>query len=222
MILKNDIEKVYKQRNWWDLVINLKFSTIITYLIANKTNLTPNQVTLLSLIFAIISGVFFYFHFNILGAIFFQISYIFDIVDGALARVTRQTSKFGEFFDVFTDWLKAPLLIVIVLFNKYIYLVIILFLLYLLCLVNKYNDKLFYEGAKSVSNSIEISVSKIGKYLNFMKSINIQPFPSTVEMEALLLFFYPIFQKDIFIYLAIVVLFFQILIKLYAIIKKIK
>jgi len=222
MITKYAIKKVYKQRNWWDLIINLKISTYLTYIIANNTRLTPNQITLISLILAFISGLFFYFNYYLLGAIIFQLSYIFDIVDGALARVTNKTSRIGAFFDVFTDWFKAPILIIIILYgvNNNIWIIIILFLFFLLCLINKYNDMLFYQGSESLSNLTDVSSSKIGKYFQFMKKINIQHFPSTIEVEALLLFFYPIFQNRVFIYLALVILLFQFFIKFYAILKK--
>jgi len=83
LIKIKNIEKVFKQRNWWDLLLNLKIAKYLTYIIANYTKLTPNQVTFISFIFAVLAGVAFYFNYFVVGAILYQISYIFDIVDGA-------------------------------------------------------------------------------------------------------------------------------------------
>jgi phosphatidylglycerophosphate synthase len=222
----DDIKKVFKQRNWWDLIINLKIALFITQFFANRTKITPNQVTFISFLLAVFAGIAFFKDCFILGAFLYQFSYILDIVDGSLARVTKQTSKFGAFFDVFTDWIKAPILFVVLFIklNQYNLLIILLLLLFFSCLVNKYNDMLFYQGSKSITKDIENKTSKsfIGKYFLFMKNNNIQAFPSTIEVEGLLLFLYPIFQNLIFVYLAFAILIFQISIKFFAILKKIK
>ncbi|GAX86854.1 conserved hypothetical protein [Lebetimonas natsushimae] len=222
------IENTFKEKSWWAIIFNLLPAKYITYFVANKTNITPNQITFISFIVAILAGEAFFKGYFILGAILYQLSFIFDIVDGALARVTNQSSKFGAFFDVFTDWIKAPLLFVIIFLktNHYYSLIFLLLLLFWLCLANKYNDMLFYKGTKSISKNIaEKSFSEmnfIEKYFFYMKKNHIQPFPSTVEVEGFLLFLYPIFQKDVFIYLGFIILIFQLAIKLYIIIKKIK
>jgi len=222
MVKLDDIEKVFKQRNWWDLIVNLKITKYLTYYIANYTKLTPNQITLISLIFAVFAGIAFLNQYYVAGAILYQISYIFDIVDGALARVTNQTSKFGAFLDVFTDWLKAPLLIIILLWDKQFFLITILFLLFINCCINKYNDMLFFTTKKSITKSNEILKSKIGKYFEFMKAKYIQPLPGIVEFEALVLFFYPIFKSDIFLWLGIGLLLLLFLMKFFVVYKKLK
>jgi phosphatidylglycerophosphate synthase len=173
---------------------------------------------------SIFAGVAFYFENYILGAILYQVSYIFDIVDGALARVKNISSKFGAFFDVATDWLKAPILISLLLYiqGNIVVLIIILLLLGVNCCANKYNDMLFYTTKKSITKTSEIATSKIGKYFEYMKSIHIIPLPGIVEFEALILFLYPIFQLNIFLYLGILLLLFNFILKIYIILKKIK
>jgi phosphatidylglycerophosphate synthase len=78
------------------------------------TPITPNQLTLLNLgIFVISAG--------LLGALpgytgglvavgVLELSYLFDCVDGMLARHKKLASKEGHLFDFFTDELKAVLL----------------------------------------------------------------------------------------------------------------
>ncbi len=219
------IEKTFKQKSWWAMIVDLLPAKYITFYLANRSKVSPNQITLLSFIFAVFAGVSFFYNSYISGAVLYQISYILDIVDGSLARVKNLSSKLGAFFDVFTDWLKGPLLI-IVLFLKFNYineLIIILYLLFLTALANKYNDRIFYTEKKSIINSSNMEQeSVIYKYFNFMQRKNINPLPGMVEFEALLLFFLPIFQEKIFVYLSIVLLVFLFTLKIFLIYKKIK
>ncbi len=227
MISLSRIEKTFKEKSWWAIVFNLYPAKYITYFLVNKTNVTPNQITTVSFLFAVFAGIAFYFHCLIIGAIFYQISYILDIIDGSIARSKGLSSKFGAFYDVFTDWLKAPILFIILfsVMDSYSLLIILYFLLFLSCLLNKYNDMLFFQGAKSIAENMtdnKDGLTGIFQYIQKMKKKNIQPFPSTVEMEGLLLFFYPLTQLNIFVYIGFFILGFNILIKFYAILKKLK
>ena len=71
--------------------------------IFSKLGLTPNQYTLISLFFVLIS---FYFLINrnlILALIFFLISAILDFIDGAVARFTKKATKRGAYLDTISD-----------------------------------------------------------------------------------------------------------------------
>ena len=71
--------------------------------IFSKLGLTPNQYTLISLFFVLIS---FYFLINrnlILALIFFLISAILDFIDGAVARFTKKATKKGAYLDTISD-----------------------------------------------------------------------------------------------------------------------
>ena len=68
-----------------------------------KLKFEPNQVTLLSFILGILSGVIFYYRMFILGLIVLFISEILDCADGDLARMKKKASKKGEFMDSFLD-----------------------------------------------------------------------------------------------------------------------
>jgi phosphatidylglycerophosphate synthase len=223
-ITLDDIQKSFKPRNWWDLVINLKITKYLTLLIANYTKITPNQITTLSLVFAIFSGVAFYYEKLVVGAVLYQISYIFDIVDGSLARVKSQSSQIGAFYDVLTDWLKAPILIYILFTEtgqRDLYIVI-LFLLFINCTINKYNDMLYFAKHKSVTKELKsTSSSLIGRYFLYMEKRHIQALPAIVEFEALVLFFYPMFLSNFFIYLAISILFSHFILKILVIFRKV-
>lgn len=80
-----------------------------------KTRITPNQVTLLSMVIAVAGfsalaalpgtlGL-------VLGIIGIELAYIFDCADGQLARVTGRTSPVGGELDFLMDEFKAYLLV---------------------------------------------------------------------------------------------------------------
>ncbi len=84
--------------------INRKISTRITRaIIKYNIQLTPNQVSIISFILGVFSGLLFVYNNLILGGIITQISSIIDGVDGELARALGRTSRFGGFFDAVLD-----------------------------------------------------------------------------------------------------------------------
>jgi len=64
-----------------------------------QSNITPNKVTLFSIIIGITSGIAFAFKFTFVGLFLFTFAYILDCLDGQLARFNNSHSKFGLFFD---------------------------------------------------------------------------------------------------------------------------
>jgi len=73
-----------------------------------KKNITPNQVTTLSLILAVVAGLLFYKNFYIIGLITGWFMTFLDTVDGKLARVTVNYSTFGNAYDHSIDILHPP------------------------------------------------------------------------------------------------------------------
>jgi len=82
-----------------------KFKKIETLIggIFSKLGLTPNQYTLISIFFAIIS---FYFLINVnlvLALIFFLLAAFLDFIDGAVAKFTQKETKRGAYLDTICD-----------------------------------------------------------------------------------------------------------------------
>ena len=76
----------------------------VKYLV--QTSITPNQVSTFSLLLAAFAAVFFSFgiyFFSVIGSILFILSKFLDNVDGQLARELKTTSKFGWYYDYFSD-----------------------------------------------------------------------------------------------------------------------
>lgn len=61
--------------------------------------ITPNQLTILSFVFAIISASLFYINNIILAAMFMVGFFVLDCIDGQFARINNKCSYFGEFLD---------------------------------------------------------------------------------------------------------------------------
>lgn len=80
-----------------------------------KTRVTPNQVTIISMLIqiaaaAVLIGVPGWVGL-LIGVAGIELSYVFDCVDGQLARVTGRSSAVGGLFDFLMDELKAYVLI---------------------------------------------------------------------------------------------------------------
>jgi archaetidylinositol phosphate synthase len=74
----------------------------------NKLGLTPNHVSILGLILALLSAITFWqwkIHpfLLILAPLLMLVSGLFDALDGAIARIYGEATKFGGFFDSLLD-----------------------------------------------------------------------------------------------------------------------
>jgi phosphatidylglycerophosphate synthase len=72
-----------------------------------RTPITPNQVTALSLLFGMASGVaclFGTYSSILIGAFLLFTCYVLDNCDGEIARLKNLRSLFGMRFDTFVDW----------------------------------------------------------------------------------------------------------------------
>lgn len=79
-----------------------------------KINMTPNNITTLSLITGLISAYLIYKEHYISAGIIFFISYFFDCMDGFYARKYKQVSKFGDIYDHVKDVIIFVLTVIIV------------------------------------------------------------------------------------------------------------
>jgi archaetidylinositol phosphate synthase len=68
-----------------------------------RTELTPNQLTLLSLIPAVVSAYFFSLQRELVGGLFLVIALAFDVLDGSVARVQDRKTDFGFVLDATID-----------------------------------------------------------------------------------------------------------------------
>jgi len=82
--------------------LNRKISRHITRLLA-PTGITPNQVTFIGFLIALLASAAFALGSNVLGGLLAQFSSIVDGVDGEIARLKGLASPFGAFCDAVLD-----------------------------------------------------------------------------------------------------------------------
>jgi phosphatidylglycerophosphate synthase len=94
----------------------------MTFLFANYTKFTPNQITIGSLIFGLISVPFFLkgtWIYLVIGALLFEISFLLDYCDGRIARLKGLKSTFGGYLDIMTDMIRYFLITLGLVYGQY-------------------------------------------------------------------------------------------------------
>jgi phosphatidylglycerophosphate synthase len=88
-----------------EIRLNRIFSRPLTRFLL-KTPLTPNQITLLSLVFGILAGYFFSrgeYLYSLAAAASYQLAVVLDNCDGEVARAKNMRSKLGGWLDIGSD-----------------------------------------------------------------------------------------------------------------------
>jgi len=70
--------------------------------------ISPNVITIASLISGVCSGIAFGFGHWFWGALIFEFAFLMDCLDGKVARYRGMTSEFGAKLDVLADYIKKP------------------------------------------------------------------------------------------------------------------
>jgi len=97
-----------------DRYIIRKISGFITGFLI-RTPITPNQVTIISLILGIISGVFFSigeYTYTITAGLLYFLSTVFDQCDGEVARLKQMETEFGRKLDILVDAIANAVIVV--------------------------------------------------------------------------------------------------------------
>ncbi len=109
--------------SWWEAIVLNPFVYRLTWIFANYTRFTPNQITIVSFILGILSAYFFLYGtwpYMIVGAFLFELSYIIDCIDGRIARLKRLESRFGAYLDITTDITKYFIIILSIIYGQYL------------------------------------------------------------------------------------------------------
>ena len=68
-----------------------------------RAGITPNQISLLSLLFGLLCAVCYFYRLFAIGSILLFLSAVLDLVDGSVARRTEKETRFGAVFDWIVD-----------------------------------------------------------------------------------------------------------------------
>jgi len=125
----------------------------LVLLFANVIKLHPITITLIGLVCGLISGFSFFKGYFILAIIFYDLRWIFDNVDGRLARLTNKGSRLGAFLDNYTGYLSDSLCILglMIFYNsKIIY--VLGFFIYMCWIMNKLMSSKYNSLTTKVTN----------------------------------------------------------------------
>ncbi len=81
----------------------------------SRTPVTPNQVTIISLILGIISGIFFSLGehtYTITAGLLYFLSTVFDQCDGEVARLKQMETEFGRKLDIIVDAIANAVIVI--------------------------------------------------------------------------------------------------------------
>lgn len=188
-----------KQISYWQIYISNPQSCLITYFFLNYKLLTPNIITALGFLFFLISLYFIFISNYILASIFYQLSFVMDIVDGNIARLKNQTSLLGAFLDSIIDWIKPSFLFLFAFFIDYNFLFIVIIILnFLAAGAWRIRDGILLGKNYIYSNKLKFQKNKL---LEILKKVN------SIEVEALISVFYFLTLSDLFIYFSLAIVF---------------
>ncbi len=89
---------MFKMKDKADRILQIITKTIV------KFNITANMITIIGLLLVIVASIIYYITENsLIFGIFLIISFTFDAMDGAVARLSGTTSKFGAYLDAVID-----------------------------------------------------------------------------------------------------------------------
>lgn len=106
----DDVYETRKRRDsWWTVYFVDPVACRVALPVANHTRITPNGLTVLSLVLGVVSAACFASNQLIAGAGFFYLSFMIDCVDGKIARLKGTGTPFGLWLDYVGDRIRVVL-----------------------------------------------------------------------------------------------------------------
>jgi hypothetical protein len=106
----DDVHETRKRRDsWWTVYFVDPVACRVALPVANRTQLTPNGLTVLSLVLGTVSAACFAMNQLVAGAVVFYLSFMIDCVDGKIARLKGTGTPFGLWLDYVGDRVRVVL-----------------------------------------------------------------------------------------------------------------
>ncbi|WP_116247753.1 CDP-alcohol phosphatidyltransferase family protein [Nocardiopsis sp. FIRDI 009] len=116
--------RTLKQRDsWWTVHLMDPMAIRLVRLLANRTSVTPNQLTVLALFLGLGAAVCFALGYRealALGALLYFLCFLVDCTDGKLARLTDTESLFGSWMDYVSDRFRVLVCAVALMGGQYV------------------------------------------------------------------------------------------------------
>jgi len=117
-----EVEKSLQKKSWWAILFVLPIARRLSLIIINRTNLTPNAITLGAFIFIPFAAYFYglgNYYGLVFGAVFFELNYLFDCVDGTVARVKKLGTPLGTYLDPMLDRWRIVIITLAMAYGQY-------------------------------------------------------------------------------------------------------
>ncbi|WP_336213044.1 CDP-alcohol phosphatidyltransferase family protein [Nonomuraea sp. LPB2021202275-12-8] len=106
----DDVHETRKRRDsWWTVYFVDPVACRVALVVANRTQITPNELTVFSLVLGTISAAFLATDRLAAGAVLFYLSFMIDCVDGKIARLKGTGTPFGLWLDYVGDRVRVVL-----------------------------------------------------------------------------------------------------------------
>ena len=109
-------------KEFFSMIIYRPAANFLLNAIFKYLNVTPNQISFLSLVIAAFASFFFAFSeypYVLAGVLLLHLTYTFDMLDGQYARFKGLSSKYGKWFDPFIDIIKAAFIFLALSYRVY-------------------------------------------------------------------------------------------------------
>ncbi|WP_046469956.1 CDP-alcohol phosphatidyltransferase family protein [Allosalinactinospora lopnorensis] len=145
-------ERTCRDRDsWWTVWMVDPLAVRLVRLVANRTSVTPNQLTVAVLFFGLGAAACFalgLWQFLIAGAVLYYLCFLLDCMDGKLARLTDRESLFGSWMDYLFDRFRVLVCAIALMGGQYVLTGNVAFVW--LALVVVFGDMLRYLNALQV------------------------------------------------------------------------
>lgn len=106
----DDVYETRKRRDsWWTVYFVDPVACRVALPVANRTRITPNGLTVFSLVLGMVSAACFALDQLVAGALMFYLSFTIDCVDGKIARLKGTGTPFGLWLDYVGDRVRVVL-----------------------------------------------------------------------------------------------------------------
>jgi phosphatidylglycerophosphate synthase len=200
-----DVEKTLALKSWWAALFVLPLANRTVLLIANRTKMTPNQITFVACLWRLAAAVFFLngsYVFLVSGAACYYFAYLADCVDGPVARLTRNFSEFGRYFDHLSDLMGDMLILICLAHGQHILTSPIVLAMGFIHLVEYYIS--YLTSNLLIKNKISAPkahgsrlVNLLQRYRFFFFSRNYKSFLSFPDYEAWIFIVFPVLGQPI-------------------------
>lgn len=207
-----DIECFLQRKSWWAMLFILPFARHLALFFINRTSISPNAITMGAFAFvplATLSYALGTYYGLLLGALFFEINYLFDCVDGTVARVKKLGTPLGTYLDPVLDRWRIVIVALALAYGQYKstgdLLVIYLLFLYLglnnlILFTRSAQEKALSKIERGSTMGVDLARSTMNSgllawWFRKTEDRNIMPYYHDIELDALVFVVGPLLNQ---------------------------